>query len=53
MLSRGGKIEYSCPNCRSVNIGKVVRYKQHSGECRTCLTWWPWRNRLKTRVVSK
>lgn len=50
MLSPGGKIEWLCPNCRSVDIvgpmkGQVVL--ANVGECRRCNTWWSWRTRIK------
>lgn len=56
MLSKGGKIIYSCPNCNSENINKQPykpAYKfigANTGICNSCNSWWPWSSRIKTSV---
>lgn len=49
MLSKGGKIVYSCPNCRNKEIGKIIIYGQCSWECLKCGRFGPWRGRYKEK----
>lgn len=49
MLSKGGKIVYSCPNCLNKDIGKIRIYGQLSWECLKCMSFGPWRTRLKEK----
>lgn len=49
MLSKGGKIVYSCPNCHNKDINKIIIYGQYSWECLKCGRFGPWRTRLKER----
>jgi hypothetical protein len=50
MLSKGGKIEYLCPHCKSTNIQPVEIMSQKSGECLNYNTWWPWTDRIKVSI---
>lgn len=53
MLSRGGKIEYKCPNCDDGDIVKIIQYGQISGLCHNCRSWWPWRQRVRYSLKKK
>jgi len=51
MLSKSGKVEWSCPECGSIKIqGPFIILGQQSGGCGHCNTWWPWRSRIKKSV---
>lgn len=52
MLSKNKQIDYLCPKCNSPDIRQGTSYGQNSGFCqnRSCLTWWPWKNRKKQNV---
>ncbi len=53
MLSKGGKIEYRCPDCHSRSIYQAEVYGQNSYVCRTCTLWGPWRERFKESLRNK
>lgn len=51
MKSPGGMIEWTCPHCGSAAIELIYWLMgQKSGGCNGCLTWWPWRQRIKRRT---
>lgn len=51
MLSKGGKREYFCPECRSPNIGHCFSYNQSSYWCSDCGHWGPWRTRINKKPL--
>lgn len=53
MRSKGGKIEYLCPECGSPSI-QIVRVigAQKSGACNVCNSWWAWRSRVKRKALN-
>jgi DNA-directed RNA polymerase subunit RPC12/RpoP len=54
MTSKGGKIEYRCPECGSKWISKNITRVGHQGVCEDCNTFWPWHTRIKlTRAQVK
>ena len=67
MLSKSGKIEWLCPNCKSKNINylpffpisfyhnkSVLSYiKQTTGLCSDCCTSWPWSSRIKVSLKNR
>lgn len=55
MLSKGNKISYLCPECKSEHIQKlhhasIITGGQKSGECLSCNTFWPWSKRIKVSL---
>jgi len=50
MRSKGGKVEWLCPFCKSADISRCSAYYQVSFFCSSCLHFGPWRQRLKTKV---
>jgi hypothetical protein len=47
MISKGGKIKYSCPNCESDNIRQAKIHGQNSVLCNACMHFFPWGMRIK------
>jgi transposase-like protein len=52
MKSKGGKIEYRCPECRSSNIHKCKLFEQVSYGCDDCNRYGPWRDRIKESLKA-
>jgi len=55
MLSPGGKIEYSCRECKSTNIYKGFHQlmEMNVAMCRDCNSWTQWHSRIKTSLKTK
>lgn len=53
MKSKGGKIEWQCPLCKSSDIAHITFPGKDSGECYSCNTWWPWKTRIKISLKNK
>lgn len=47
LRSKGGKVQYFCPECGGSDISKIKVYGQISIECNECNTFGPWKRRVK------
>lgn len=52
MLSKSGKVEWSCPDCGSKDIERVALYGINSMACKSCRMWRPWRERIKRSIAG-
>ena len=50
MKSKGGKIEWCCNECKSIDIVKCVFFTTVSFCCNDCLIVRPWATRLKIPI---
>ena len=57
MKSKGGKREWLCPECRSVNIyksGKSAWFMTSNvGVCVDCNSWWSWTKRINIKASEQ